>query len=161
MTDSPTPLTPEMIEQFRQIGLRLDRNGVFWHQGSPIEHPRLTKALLRWLDIRPSDGRPIVRLDERRYAYVDVDDAMLLVTSILWRGDEPIAVLNDGTEEPLACDTLAVANDDALYCEVRDRQLKARITPSALLSLMGNIEESEGVYGLNVGGELFPITPAE
>lgn len=163
MTDSPkAPLSPEMLERFRQIGLRLDRNGVFWHQGAPIEHPRLTRALLRWLDVRPSDGRPIVRLDERRYAYVEVDDAMLLVTSILWRGDQPIAVLNDETEEPLACDTLRVDAGDALYCDVRDGRLTARITPSAALSLADCIDETgDGSYALRANGRLYPIRPAE
>lgn len=156
-----TTLTPEQIERFRQIGLRLDRDGVFWHQGSPIEHPRLTRALLRWLDLRPSDGRPIVRLDERRYAYVHVDDAMLLVTSILWRGDRPIAVLNDGTEEPLALDTLTVAGDDALYCKARDRELPARITPSAALSLADHVEERDGGFVLRAAGQTHPIRPAE
>ena len=151
-----------MIERFRQIGLRLDRDGVFWHQGSPIEHPRLTRALLRWLDIRPSDGRPIVRLDDRRYAYVDVDDAMLLVTSILWRGDQPVAVLNDGTEEPLACDTLKVDEADAFYCMARERRLPARITPSAALSIAERIDQTpDGEFVLAANGQTYPIKRAE
>src|SRR5262249_34555219 len=69
-------LTPEMIEKFRSIGLRLDRNGRFWHEGVEVTHPRLRQALLRWLDVR-DDGRDIVRLDAQRYAYIDVEDAHL------------------------------------------------------------------------------------
>jgi hypothetical protein len=149
---SPPDLTPEMIERFRQVGIRLDRDGTFWHQGTPITHERLSRALLRWLDVRPEDGRPILRLDERRYAYVDVDDAMLLVTSILWRGDEAIAVLNDGTEEVLAYDTLEVGDADALYCKARDRKLRARITPAAYYTLAERIEQRGDDFVLRAGG---------
>ena len=68
--------TPEMIEKMRAIGLRLDRSGTFWHEGITISHARLRQALLRWLDVR-DDGRDIVRLDDKRYAYVDIEDAHL------------------------------------------------------------------------------------
>jgi hypothetical protein len=60
-------LTPELIEKMREVGLKLDRAGVLWHQGTAVSHPRLRQALLRWLDVR-DDGRNIIRLDEKRYA---------------------------------------------------------------------------------------------
>ena len=49
--------TPEQLEKMRAIGLRLDRAGTFWHEGATVSHPRLRQALLRWLDVRPEDGR--------------------------------------------------------------------------------------------------------
>ena len=73
-------LTPELLERMRTIGLRLDRGGTFWHEGSQVTHPRLREALLRWLDVR-DDGRDIVRLDDKRYAYVDIEDAHLRARS--------------------------------------------------------------------------------
>ena len=33
-------LTPEQIEKMRAIGLRLDRAGTFWHEGTAVTHPR-------------------------------------------------------------------------------------------------------------------------
>lgn len=146
-----------MLERFRQVGLRLARDGTFWHRGTPITHPRLARALLRWLDVRPEDGRPILRLDERRYAYVDVDDAMLLVTSIQWRGGDAIAVLNDGTEEPLAYATLAVGAGDAMYCKARGGKLLARLTPTAFYSLAERIEQRGDRFVLLAGGGEHPI----
>lgn len=153
----PIAPTPEMIEKFRQVGIRLDRNGTFWHRGSPIEHPRLAQALRRWLDVRPEDGRPILRLDDKRYAYVDVDDAFLLIESIQWVDSKPIATLNDGTEEPLAADTLKVGPGFALYALVRDRRLLARLVPRAYYSLATHIEEVGDEFALRVGPELYAI----
>ena len=75
-SDTGPAFTEEMIEKMRAIGLRLDRSGTFWHQDTPVTHPRLRQALLRWLDVR-DDGRDIVRLDDRRYAYVEIEDAHL------------------------------------------------------------------------------------
>lgn len=150
-------LSAAMLEQFRTVGIRLDRHGTFWHKGSPIEHERLALALRRWLDVRPEDGRPILRLDDKRYAYVDVDDAMLLIESIRWQGDTPIAVLNDGTEEPLAADTLKVGRGFALYALARDRKLLARLVPRAYYSLAPHITEVPDGFVLEANRKRHPI----
>ena len=145
-----------MLERFRQVGVRLDREGKFWHRGEPVTHPGLARALLRWLDVL-EDGRPILRLDATRYAYVDVDDALLLVTSIRWEGDRAIARLNDGSEEELAYDTLEVGHAFALYCRARAGRLRARITPTAYYSLAERIEEIDGGFAVRAAGGLHPI----
>jgi hypothetical protein len=77
--------TPEQIETFRSIGLQLDAAGHLWHQGQEVTHPRLRQAILRWLDVR-NDGRDIVRLDDVRYAYIDVAAEHLRVTAARWTG---------------------------------------------------------------------------
>ena len=92
--------TPEQLEKMRAIGLRLDRAGTFWHEGTAVSHPRLRNALLRWLDVR-EDGRNIVRLDDKRYAYVDVEDAHLRALSARWDGDRAIVKWDDDTDEEL------------------------------------------------------------
>src|SRR5690606_11771562 len=123
-------LTPEMIERFRRIGLRLDTAGRVWHQGEEVAHAGLRRAILRWLDVL-EDGRTIVRLDERRYAYIDVDDAHLRIVSLRWEGDAPVVVLDDGSEEPLACDRLWTGPDGATFARVRGDRLIARFTTQA------------------------------
>jgi uncharacterized protein len=125
-----TDLPPDVIERFRSIGLRLDRTGRLWHQGEEITHPRLRRALLGWLDVR-ADGRDIVRLDDTRYAYVEVEDAHLRVTSARWQGDRLWLLLDDGREEELAYATLTLGPGDALYCRVRDGRLRARLGTAA------------------------------
>jgi hypothetical protein len=153
---SRPPLTEEQIERLRQTGIRLDRNGVFWHEGQPVTHERFQKTLLKWLD-RLDDGRAILRLDEKRYAYVDVDDADLLALSARWEGDRAFLKLNDDSEEELAYDTLEQDESSALYCKVRGGALTARITTAAYYSLAERIEETDGGFALRAAGALHAI----
>ena len=149
-------LTPEQLERFRQTGIRLDREGRFWHEGEEITHEGFRRALLRWLD-RLDDGRPILRLDERRYAYVDVDDTELLARGARWDGDRLILALNDGTEEELAYDTLRVRADHSLTCHVRDGRLAARITTPAYQVLAQRVVEIPGGFALDAAGARHPL----
>ncbi len=140
--------TPEMIERLRQTGIRLDREGRFWHEGAVVTHRGFQLALLRWLD----------RLDEKRYAYVDVDDAELLALSARWDGDRAILALNDETEEELDYASLAASPDNALYCRARNGRLTARITTPAYYILAERIEETpDGRFCLRAAGKLHPI----
>jgi hypothetical protein len=153
--------SPELIEKFRQTGIRLDRQGRLWHEGTRITHPGLERALLRWLDVR-EDGRDILRLDHERYAYIDVEDAHLLVLSAEWQGERAWLVLNDGTREELRYDSMCVADDDALYCRVRDGKLLARVTTPAYYTLAEHIVALDDVgaaFALDAGGQRFPIQP--
>lgn len=152
-------LTPEQIERFRQTGIRLDREGRFWHEGAVVAHRGFHLALLRWLD-RLDDGRSILRLDEKRYAYVDVEDAELLAASARWDGDRLFLCLNDESEEELAYDTLAVGDGEALYCAVRGGRLRARITTRAYQVVAERIEEVAGGFALRAAGGLHRIRPA-
>lgn len=154
---SGVELTPEQLEKFRQTGIRLDREGRFWHEGEEITHEGFRRALLRWLD-RLEDGRPVLRLDERRYAYVDVDDTELLARGARWEGDRLIVVLNDGTEEELAYDTLRVRGDNSLVCAVRGGRLKARITTAAYQVLSQRVVETDdGCFALEAAGRRYVI----
>jgi hypothetical protein len=152
-------LTPELIETFRTIGLRIDRAGRIWHQGDEVTHPRLRQALLRWLDVR-EDGRDIVRLDHQRYAYVDVEDAHLRAISARWDGDELQLALDDGAAEPLDPATLSLGEGDALYCRVRGGRLRARLTTAAQQVVAPRIVEdpsSPRGFALDARGRRWPI----
>ena len=151
-------LTPEQIEKFRTIGLRLDRAGTFWHEGSPVTHARLRQALLRWLDVR-DDGRDIVRLDDKRYAYVDVDDAHLRARSAHWDGDRCFVLWDDDREAELAYGSLRQAADHALYATVRDR-LRGRIAGPAYHAIAERIVEADGGFALAAAGQRWPIANA-
>lgn len=158
-------LTPEMIERFRQVGLRLDRAGRLWHQDVEVTHPGLRQAILRWLDVR-DDGRAIVRLDATRYAYIDVEDAHLRAVSLRWDGEQPIVVLDDGTEEPLDCATLTAGpdrdggGDGAFFARVRGGRLTARLTTAAQQHLLDHLVERDGRIALRACGAEFPLGAA-
>lgn len=152
-------LTPEQIEKMRAIGLRLDRAGTFWHEGSAVTHPRLRQALLRWLDVRAEDGRDIVRLDEKRYAYVEVEDAHLRALSARWDGDRCFVLWDDDQEEELAYATLRQAEDHALYATARGH-LRGRIAGPAYHAIAERIAEDSGAFVLAAAGTRWPIANA-
>lgn len=158
----PDWLTPEALEQLREIGLVLDRAGRFWHRGQPVTHERLHRALLRWLDVR--DGRDVVRLDEQRYAYVKVEDAHLRARSAVWRGDRFWLTWDDESEEELPYHALTQAADHALYVPAgAPRALRGRIAGAAYHTLTERIVEDEAAplgFALLAAGGRWPIHPA-
>jgi hypothetical protein len=151
-------LTPELIEKMRAIGLRLDRGGTFWHEGTAVTHPRLRQALLRWLDVR-DDGRDIVRLDDKRYAYVDVEDAHLRARSVRWDGDRALVLWDDDQEEELDYASLRQAPDHALYTRARHR-LRGRIAGPAYHAIAERIAEDRAGFALDAAGQHWPIADA-
>jgi len=150
-------LTPEQIEKMRAIGLRLDRSGTFWQEGAPVTHVRLRQALLRWLDVR-ADGKDIIKLDDKRYAYVDVEDAHLRALSARWDGDRVNILWDDDQEEELAYDSLRQAEDHALYTRARGN-LRGRIAGPAYHAISERIVETPGGFALEAAGKRWPISP--
>jgi hypothetical protein len=159
VTDRP-PLPPEVLERMRQIGLRIDGRGRLWHQDEEVTHAGLRRAIMRWLDVK-DDGRVVVRLDDVRYAYVDVDDTPLRVVAIRWDGAQPVAILDDGTTEPLAMATLVADPDDRLRCRVRGDRLTARLTSAAQQVLLERATVGPGGYGIAAGGQFWPLAPLD
>jgi hypothetical protein len=147
-----------MIEKMRAIGLRLDRSGTFWHQGTAVTHPRLRQALLRWLDVR-DDGRDIVRLDDRRYAYVEVEDAHLRALGARWHGHQCIVHWDDDTDSELDYGSLRQAADHALYAAVRGK-LRGRIAGPAYHTIAERIAQVPGGFALDAAGQRWPIAGA-
>lgn len=161
--DSPPPqLTPELLERMRTVGLKLDRAGTLWHEGAAVTHPRLRQALLRWLDVR-DDGRDIIRLDDKRYAYVEIEDAHLRALSARWDGDRCTILWDDDRETELDYASLRQAADHALYTRVRDR-LRGRIAGPAYHAIAEHIVESSPAEGspfsLPAAGRRWPIAGA-
>jgi hypothetical protein len=157
-------MTEAMIEKLRAIGLRLDRSGTFWHEGAEVSHPRLRQALLRWLDVT-GDGRDIVRLDAKRYAYVDVEDAHLRARSARWVGDRCFVLWDDDREAELDYGSLRQAADHALYVRIGDR-LRGRIAGPAYHAVTERIietpetPETPAGFALAAAGQAWPIVNA-
>ena len=152
-------LTPEQIEKMRAIGLRLDRAGTFWHDGTTVSHPRLRQALLRWLDVR-EDGRDIVRLDDKRYAYVEIEDAHLRAKGARWEHDRCYVLWDDDQEHELEYASLRQAEDHAFYVSVG--KLRGRIAGPAYHAVAERVVErahGDG-YELAAAGAHWPIANA-
>jgi hypothetical protein len=161
MTTAPTPspaqvLSIEALEQLRQIGLRLDRRGRFWHREVEVTHPRLHLALLRWLEV--VDGRSVIRLDEHRFAYVEVQDAHLRARSARWDQDRCWVTWDDEREVELSYHAIEQAEDHALYVPVG--RLRGRIASPAYQQLAERIEEDALAatgFALIAVGKRWPI----
>jgi hypothetical protein len=141
---------PELIEKLRRSGIRVDREGDFIHEGAPVLHLGLRSALFRWLDRLP-DGRYILRLDERRFAYLDVDDTPLVVRALRVDADRVWLQLSDGAEEALDPTTLTLDSQGILRCWVRGGRIEARLATSAAAALAERISETAQGPALALG----------
>jgi hypothetical protein len=134
------------IERLRRSGIRVDRQGHFIHEGAEVTHAGLRQALFRWLDrLAPPDDRYVLRLDEKRFAYLDVDDTPLVARAA--RVDPAGTIwlaLSDGAEEALDPETLTVDSAGVLRAWVRGRRLEARLATSAVAALGDLLTERPG-----------------
>lgn len=157
---SPAPsdgaAAPAWLEKIRDVGLSIDRDGHFLHEGERVTHPGLLQALFRWLDrLPPPDGRHILWWDRPRYAYVTVEDTPLVVRGA--RIDDASRTLSltlsDGSETLLDASTLRLREDGALVCRVREGRLEARFATPALAGIEDHLgEDDEGPY-LSLAGK--------
>jgi hypothetical protein len=153
-------LTDEQIEKLRQSGIRLDADGHFQHEGAEVTHHGLRAALWRWLDRNP-DGRYVLRLDAKRFVYLDVDDAPFVVRSLRWQDDRVMLRLSDDSEEELAYDTLRMGADGILYSKVKSGRFDARFSSAAWGALGGRISERDGRAELDAAGGPYAIGAAK
>jgi hypothetical protein len=151
-----------MIDKMRAIGLRLDKEGTFWQTDdsgpAPVTHARLRQALLRWLDVR-DDGRDIIKLDDKRYAYVEVEDAHLRAKSARWDGDRCTVLWDDDQDAELDYGSLRQAPDHALYVTARGR-LRGRNAGPAYHAVAEHIVETPAGFQLEAAGKRWPIANA-
>jgi len=154
---------PELIERLRRSGIRIDREGQFIHEGEPVRHQGLREALFRWLDRlddrdQRDDVRYVLRLDERRFAYIDVDDTPLVVRALRLAPDGAVSLqLSDGAEEPLDPTTLTVDAEGVLRCWVRGGRIEARLATSAAAVLAERITETSRGPAISWPGHAQPL----
>jgi hypothetical protein len=147
-------LSEAEIERLRQSGVRLDAEGRFWHEGAEVTHAGMRAAFFRWLDRNP-DGRYVLKLDARRFVYLDVDDAPFVVRSLRWEEDRAFAVLSDGSEESLPLSTVRLAAGTA-YATVKGR-FAARFATPAWNALCEHVREEGGRVILDAAGGPYPL----
>jgi uncharacterized protein len=146
---------PALLRKLREeSGLRLDREGQFWHRGDRLEHARTLAALHRGLH-RADDGRWAVRIGPE-WAYVDVEDAARFIRRIEVRGSGLRAQLATGDWIEIDASTLGSGADDALYARTPDGE-RARLTRAAQLSLSDHLREDRGAFSLEISGTRYSI----
>ena len=143
--------TDELQKLREASGLRLDREGRFWHRGQPVTHERTVAVLHRGIHRAP-DGRWATRIGSE-WGYLEVEDAALFVQQVAIDRDRLRGQLLTGEWEELA--TLASGAGDALYARVRGE--RARLTRAAQISLMPWLREESGAWFLDLEGTKLPI----
>jgi hypothetical protein len=135
---------PPPFQLTRETKIRIDREGRFWNEESPITHEALSRALASWVDIDPESGRYILK-NSVNWAFVTVEDAPLVVRALL---PGPQVVLSDGASEPLDLASLRLDGDDVPYCDVRAGKLPARFSRNAAYALLADarLEPDGRVY---------------
>ncbi len=144
-------LSDAEIEKLRQSGIRLDGDGRFWHEGAEVTHHGMRAAFWRWLD-RNHDGRWVLRLDDKRFVYLDVDDVPYVVRSARWQGDRAMVRLSDDSEEELDYGSVHLRGERA-YCSVKQGRFDARIATLAWHTLAERIDDGK----LRAAGRTFAI----
>jgi hypothetical protein len=142
--------------------IKIDREGRLWHEGEEIVHEGLRAALFRWLDRQDADspanashrGEPryVFRLDQNRFAHVEVEDTPLVARAVQWIDGHPILMLSDGASEPLDPRLLTVDAEGVLRAWVRNGRLEARLATSAVAGLAGALDEDARGLSLILGG---------
>jgi hypothetical protein len=144
----------------RESTIRLDAEGRFHHEGALVEHKGLAAALHGWISRHPDDGRYILT-NGYDWTYFIVDDAPYYVRSVRLEDDRVVLVLSDATEEAWDPSSTRVADDDALYAQVkRDAKggpFEAKLTRHAQLQLAPILVEDDGRVGVRVAGRVIPI----
>jgi hypothetical protein len=138
-----------------QSGLVLDEEGRWFHDGAPVEHPKVAQAFHRGLERAP-DGRFVVRVGPD-WCFVEVRGMPLQVLSALVDRAAGAVELtySNGLIEPLRPRSLC-ASEGILYC-VASTGLSARFSRSAQVAVGALIEESPGGFVLDLGQERYPI----
>ena len=145
----------ELLRKLReQSGLRLDREGRFWHRGDLLEHARTVAALHRGMH-RAGDGRWAVRIGPE-WAYVEVEDAARFIRRVEARGDRLRAQLADGEWVEIDPATVVSGADDALYARTPEGE-RARLTRAAQLSLADHLREEGSGFSLEISGRWYAI----
>jgi hypothetical protein len=132
-------------------GLRLDKDGRFFHRGGLIEHERTLSVLHRGIH-RAADGRWATRIGSE-WGYLEVEDAPFFVQQVAQDGPRLRGELLTGEWEELT--ELSSGADDALYARVRGE--RARLTRAAQASLLPWLHEDAGQFWLQLGAARMPI----
>lgn len=134
-------------------GLVLDRDGRWFHDGEPVEHPKIVEAFNRGLERAP-DGRYLLRFGPD-WCYVTVEDAPLQVAVALEVDGRVALKLSSGATESLRPETLW-ERGGVLYC-LSQAGLPARFGRSAQVALGSLLEERPGGFVLVLQGREHPI----
>ena len=137
--------------------IRFGRDGRWYADDEPITNPRIADLFSRHVCRDPAGGYMIRMGDER--AHIVVDDTPYVVIGVTPGASGAFKIeLNDRSVEELNPSSLAVAQDDVLYCQVKNDSEPARFLRQAYYQLAPYIRATNAThFALDGGGTLHPI----
>lgn len=128
----------ERLEQLRRsVDLFLDREGRWFHDGQPFEHPRLIAFFNAGIDTHPTTGEPIVHLGPH-WCYFRAEDTPFLVRRIESTPEGLFVILNNSERLPVPA-TGFEAVGDHVYVTLTPHR-RARLDRSSQHQLWGWLE---------------------
>jgi hypothetical protein len=136
--------------------LRIDRDGVWFHDGAEVTHAGIVANLRANLQV-DAFGH-YLQVGPARVP-VEVEDAPFVVERVEVAGEGLTATLNDLTREPVALDTLRVDERGIPRCRVKDGRFDARLSRAAAYQLLQHVQPDEGSGRptLVLGGRRYPV----
>ena len=141
----------------RESTIVLSKEGRFYHDGAPVEHPGMQKAFASWLTRHPDDGRYILS-NGYDWTYLTVEGPGRFVAGV--RSRPPGLVLLDGRELPLDPTALSTDREGRVWVSLPEGE-RACFTAGAQLGLEPWLSEREGELGLEIDGRFVPIEPGD
>jgi len=141
----------------RKSTIRLDAEGRFFHEGEPVVHPGLARAMHTWIRKHPEDGRFILS-NGYDWTYFTVEDAPFFVRGIHEKDGRIQLELSDETKEDWDPARSRVGPTGALYAEVKAElpggPFDAKFTRHAQMALAPFLVDRAGAPAVRVGGKV-------
>lgn len=141
---------------------RIDRDGVWRHEGQEVTHPGVLLNL--YSNLRVDAQQHYLEVGPARIP-VEVEDAPFVVSRVeAETGEDHQAhgfriYLNDGSAEWLSPASLWIGARETPYCLVKSGRFRARLSVSAWLQLAPFVEEGPEAGGITVrvGRRRYPL----
>ena len=154
-TESSPMLTAEALELMRRsVPLRIDKEGRWFHDGSPFRHVRLADVFSAGLDLHPETGEAIVRVADR-FCYIECAGTPFLVTQLNAAVTPAQATLNSGEVRGLK-GAVFFEFEHHLAVEWSDGRW-ARLSRGVYARLADHLESHGGDYVIVLAGQRYPI----
>jgi hypothetical protein len=135
--------------------LRIDREGVWFHDDAEVTHARIVANLRENLQV--DERGHYLQIGPARVP-VEVEDAPFVVERVEAQGEQLVATLNDLSREPVALDTLRVDERGIPRCRVKDGRFDARLGRAATYQLLLHVVTGPGAEpALVLGGRRYPV----
>jgi hypothetical protein len=157
-----TPGASQVGDEAFSGAFRIDREGVWRHEGVEVTHPGVLRNL--YANLRADGEMHYLQVGPRRVP-VAVDDSPFVVARAETRPDqEDVGLhLSDGSHEPLDPGTLILDRRGVPYCRVKGGEFRARLSVAAWLQLAEKVvaDPASGMPALALGARRFPLRRTE